>query len=480
MLQVSVGEVSDRPYPSGDAAAGQLLPLLGHRALHGHAAAVGNLQLGEIDLAEIGMVQQPVVERVDRREAVDLVFHQFLDEAGHVARIGDQKIDAAGAHRQQEARRQREDVIERQRANDEDLVDMRRQRQRRLQPGIVLQHVGEYVAVKQRCALGDAGGAAGILQEGDVVGPDLRLAEFHAAAGRDGVVEQDRARNRKRRHHLLHAPHHQIDDHALEAEHVPHAADDDMLDRGLRQHLLHGVREVFEHDNGFGAGILELVFQLARSVERVDVHHRIARAQHGRGGHRILQHVRHHQRDARALLETLALQIGGKRHRHLVEIAVGDRLVHADERLAVRELGEAFFQQFDQRRVLGDIDIGGHAGRILLEPDALHGVSPSGLPRFSGRDALFRAVLSNAAAHGKAPARYDALYSKEDGKGSAEGRPSCVARRSFDPSAGRRWSCSWVWPRASKRPWAWPASCRRRRRVFQQPSGRYRAWRRHA
>jgi hypothetical protein len=25
---------------------------------------------------------------------------------------------------------------------------------------------------------------------------------------------------------------------------------------------------------------------------------------------------------------------------------------------------------------LGHIDIGGHAGRILLEPDALHGISP--------------------------------------------------------------------------------------------------------
>ena len=293
-----------------DAAAGQLLPLLGDRALHRHAAAVRNLQLGEVDLVEIGMVQQPVVERVDRREAVDLVLHQFLDEAGHVARIGNQEIDAAGAHRQQEARRQREDVIERQRADDEDLVDMRRRRQRRLQPGIVLQHVGENVAVKQRRALGDAGGAAGILQEGDVVGRDLRLAELHAAAGRDRVVEQDRARNRVGRHHLLHAPHHQIDDHALEAEHVAHAADDDVLDRGLRQHLLHGGREVLQNDDRLGAGILELMLELARGVERIDVHHRIAGAQHGGGRYRILQHVRHHQRDARALLQALALQIG--------------------------------------------------------------------------------------------------------------------------------------------------------------------------
>ena len=96
--------------------------------MRGHAAAVRNLELGEIDLVEAGRMQQAVIERVDRGETVDLVFRQLLDEACHVARIGDQKIDAAGPHRQQVARRQREDVIERQRADDEDLIDMRGQR----------------------------------------------------------------------------------------------------------------------------------------------------------------------------------------------------------------------------------------------------------------------------------------------------------------------------------------------------------------
>ena len=118
------------------------------------------------------------------------------------------------------------------------------------------------------------------------------------------------------------------------------------------------------------------MLELARGVERIDVHHRIAGAQHGGGRDRILQHVRHHQRDAGALLQALALQIGAERGRHLVEVAVADRLVHADERLAVGELRKALFQQLDQRRVLGDVDIGGHAGRILLEPDPLHGISP--------------------------------------------------------------------------------------------------------
>ena len=268
---------------------------------------------------------------------------------GHVARVRDQQVDAAGPHRQQEARRQREDVIERQRADDEELVDMRRLLQRRLQPGVVLQHVGENVPVQQRRALGDAGGAAGILQEGDVIERELRLVELQAAAGGERLVERDRARDRPGRHHLLHLADHQVDDHALEAEQVAHAADDHMLDRGPRDHLLHRGGEILQNDDRFRAGILELMLELARGVERVDVHHRIAGAQHGGGRDRVLQHVRHHQRDAGALLQALALQIGAECCRHLVEVAVADRLVHADERLAVGELRKAFFQQLDQR-----------------------------------------------------------------------------------------------------------------------------------
>ena len=138
-------------------------------------------------MSKPGEFRSAVVERVDRREAVDLVLRQLLDEARHVARVGDQEIDAAGPHRQQEAGRQREDMVERQRADDEELVDMRRLLQRRLQPGVVLQDVGEDVAMEQRRALGDAGGAAGILQEGDVVGRDVRLGELHATAGGERV-----------------------------------------------------------------------------------------------------------------------------------------------------------------------------------------------------------------------------------------------------------------------------------------------------
>src|SRR6185503_4601565 len=106
-------------------------------------------QFGEIELVEPRCVEQAVVEGVDGREKADLVFRQLLDEAGHVARVGNQQIGATGAHSQQVTCGQREDVIERQRADNDHLIDNRRFLQRRLQPGVVLQHVGQNVLVQQ-------------------------------------------------------------------------------------------------------------------------------------------------------------------------------------------------------------------------------------------------------------------------------------------------------------------------------------------
>src|SRR4029077_11746712 len=71
-----------------------------------------------------------------------------------------------------------------------------------------------------------------------------------------------------------------------------------------------------------------------------------------------------------------ALQVGGEIARHGVELAVGDRLVHADERLAIAIFGKALLQERDQRGVLRDVDLGRHAGRIVLQPDAVHASPP--------------------------------------------------------------------------------------------------------
>ena len=76
----------------------------------------------------------------------------------------------------------------------------------------------------------DAGRAAGVLQERDIIGPELARRERLALAGRERRLELHRLRQRIGRHHLLHLAHDQIDDRALrEAEQVAHVGEDDVL-----------------------------------------------------------------------------------------------------------------------------------------------------------------------------------------------------------------------------------------------------------
>ena len=75
-----------------------------------------------------------------------------------------------------------------------------------------------------------------------------------------------------------------------------------MFDVGVRGGVLYGVREILQHENRFGAAILELMLHFARRVQRIEVHHHIAGTQNCGDRNRILQDVRHHDGDACALL----------------------------------------------------------------------------------------------------------------------------------------------------------------------------------
>ena len=95
---------------------------------------------------------------------------------------------------------------------------------------------------------------------------------------------------------------HEVRDRALrEAEQVADARHDDVPHRRPREHLLERRRRVLEdHDHG-RARILELVLELARRVERIDVDDDAARAVRADDRDRVLQDVRHHEGDAVAL-----------------------------------------------------------------------------------------------------------------------------------------------------------------------------------
>jgi hypothetical protein len=170
--------------------------------------------------------------------------------------------------------------------------------------------------------------------------------------------------------------HHAIDQRPLdETEHVAQAGDDHVFYSRLRQRLLQHGSEILQDHDGFGAGIVELVFELARLVERVDVDHRAAGAQDPGDRHRVLQYVGHHQRHAVAALEAAALQPGGEGARGGIERAIGHRAAHADAGQVAREGLETFFEQRRERGITRAVDCGGNARRVMRKPGAVHGVS---------------------------------------------------------------------------------------------------------
>ena len=86
------------------------------------------------------------------------------------------------------------------------------------------------------------------------------------------LLETLGARQAEWLHLLALVAHDEVDDVALgKAEHLADAGHDHMLDGRVRDHFLQHVREVLDdHDDG-GAGIAELVLELARGVERVGI-----------------------------------------------------------------------------------------------------------------------------------------------------------------------------------------------------------------
>ena len=173
-------------------------------------------------------------------------------------------------------------------------------------PDAHLLNVGDQIAVCEDRALRDAGRAARVLEERDVGVPDLVRGEAARGALRERFAEADRVRDRIGRHHLLHVLHDEVDERALEeGEEVAHGGRHDVAAVGVGQGAFEGLREVFDDDDRFGAGVLQRVVNFARRVERVDVHDDEARAQARVDGDDVLKEVRHHDGDAVAGFQPL-------------------------------------------------------------------------------------------------------------------------------------------------------------------------------
>ena len=116
------------------------------------------------------MMEQRIVQRVHRRKDVHLVMREFFDKPGNVTRVRNQQAHSTDAHAEQETRGQGEDVIQRQRRDDDHVVDFRRDIDHRLIPSVDLQQIGDQVAMQKHRAFRDSCGSARVLEECDVVG----------------------------------------------------------------------------------------------------------------------------------------------------------------------------------------------------------------------------------------------------------------------------------------------------------------------
>ena len=140
----------------------------------------------------------------------------------------------------------------------------------------------------------------------------------------------------------------------------------------LADHLLQRVGEILDDDDRLGAGILQLMLEFARRVERVDIDDDAAGAQRAEQRHRVLQQVGHHQRDAIALLEADRLQPAGEIARQAIQLAVGHLAIHADVGNLIGILRCRRPRTPSPARRLVDADFGGNARRVGLDPDLFH------------------------------------------------------------------------------------------------------------
>ena len=108
-------------------------------------------------------------------------------------------------------------------------------------------------------------------------------------------------------------------------------------------------------------------------VQRVAIDDHMARAQRAKGGDRILQHVRHHQRDTGVPRQSRnILQVARDAARFQVQFAIGHRLSHADEGGPITEFFEAGLNEIAERTLRAQVNLGRHAVRIGLEPYPFH------------------------------------------------------------------------------------------------------------
>ena len=123
--------------------------------------------------------------------------------------------------------------------------------------------------------------------------------------------------------------------------------------------LRHRRRASGEHDHDLDAGVLELVLEFARRIQRIDIDLRGAGPDDAEEGDRESQQIGHHHRDAVALFHAeLLLQIGREIPRLPVHIGIAQGLAEGAECGPVRMRRHGRLEQLHNRPIRVRVDIG--------------------------------------------------------------------------------------------------------------------------
>ena len=151
-----------------------------------------------------------------------------------------------------------------------------------------------------------------------------------------------------------------------ETQQITHRRHHHVLEGRVLNHFGERCRKVFQNQDGGRAGVGQLMLQLARRVQWVDIHAGIARAQNRRHGDRKLRHVGKHDGHPRTRLKLQALQPGPQRRRQIVQLRVRHPAVHADGKRLGRVFPERIFQQLIERAKLPRVN--GDESTVVLRP----------------------------------------------------------------------------------------------------------------
>ena len=357
-----------------DDGAGQLLEAAEGIAGQGSGARDAELDTGQVVLAQGLLLQQRAVDRGRTGEDRGAVLADEVQHVlGHIAGQGQHRGGQGG--RDGQARGQTVDMEKGQQAHEAvfrlgGLLDDAQD----------LAAVGAQIAVGQGHALGDAGGAAGILQQRGRV---LRVGDGFAQGlgapaevlpGDDLVIIGDGDG-------LLAALGETVDEVQREGKGIGDAGDQIGLDGQTVTQRSHAGPEHVQQDKAFGTGVIEVLEQLPFHVEGVDHHGHGPAFDHAPEGDHGLGQVGQHDGHALARPDARAAQGPGKAFRGLMQGLVAQAGVLEDQGRALGIACGGLIQQAVQglvensdgtgngRFVMGEpgtVQLGGHAISLVL------------------------------------------------------------------------------------------------------------------